>query len=66
MSEQAILTVKIWTDGEHELPEKCDLPELFEPHLEHIQRLCGEGYIAGEVCDEHFRGWWEITKKEAA
>ena len=55
---KASLEIRIWTDGEIEL--SVDLPEAFQPHLEHVAKMAAEGYIAGEIIDESFRGWWEI------
>lgn len=60
---EAILQVRIWTDGGKELPNHADLPEAFVPHLEHIKGMCADGFRAGEVVDERFRGWWTIERK---
>lgn len=57
---QATLQVRIWTDGDKELPDGEDLAEAFVPHLEHIKALCEQGYQAGEVIDDKFHGWWDI------
>lgn len=55
MATKAKLTIEIWTrDGE--LPD--DLPEAFEPHLEHIRNLAFQGFLAGQVVDDRFEGWF--------
>jgi hypothetical protein len=56
--EKAVLKIKIWTDGESSLPE--DLAEAFAPHVEHVLALVQQGYLAGDICDNKFRGWWSI------
>lgn len=56
---KAKLEIRIWTDDDKELPD--DLPEAFAPHMEHVGKMAEEGCFAGEICDENFRGWWEIV-----
>ena len=55
---QATLSLKIWTGDDAGLPD--ELPEAFEPHAEHVRRMLAQGYVAGDICDDRFRGWWEI------
>ena len=56
----ASLKIDIW-DAKHELPsDMSDLAELLAPHVLHVASLCEGGCQAGEIVDEHFRGWWKI------
>lgn len=55
--EGARIELRIWGDN---LPIESDLSEAFVPHLEHVTRMCGEGYNSGEICDERFSGWWDV------
>ena len=55
---QATLTLRIWTHGRKKLPT--ELPEAFKPHAEHVRAMLAQGYLAGEICDDEFNGWWEI------
>jgi len=62
---QVTLTVRIWTPkgSRKRFPnDDSELSELFAPHLEHISAMCEQGYIAGEVCDEDFTGWWSVDR----
>lgn len=61
---KASLTINIWTGEKTGLP--ADLSEAFVPHLEHLVHSCGEGNLAGEICDEGFSGWWNIAHDEAS
>ncbi len=48
------LTVKIWPNGiGHD--EMAD-------HLEHVVLMLRQGYVAGEVCPDNGRGWWDTKK----
>lgn len=61
----AILTVRIWCepDAEAQLPDSTgEVAELLPEHLDHISGLCQQGYIAGQVVDENFTGWWELKE----
>lgn len=57
---QARLTIKIWpnTNG-GTLPD--DLSNALTPHVEHVAKSCGQGYVAGEISDDSFTGWWDIS-----
>jgi hypothetical protein len=57
--ERAELILRIWTH-EGKLPE--DLTDAFEQHTKHVTGMLAQGYIAGEICDDRFNGWWEIKK----
>lgn len=52
------LEIRIWTDGATELPE--DLPEVLAPHASHVAQMLAQGYVAGQIVDDRFMGWWEI------
>lgn len=62
--EQATLTINIWTDEGKPLPveysDLSDLSQLFVPHLEHVTSMADQGYVAGEIVDEKFSGWWKV------
>lgn len=62
---KASLTINIWTKGRQHLPkDNCDLPdEVFAPHVEHVARLCAQGYMSGQIVDERFEGWWTIERE---
>jgi hypothetical protein len=57
---KAQVEIRLWSDDKSVLPD--DLPAAFQPHAEHVAALLAQGYVAGEVVDERFRGWWEIVK----
>lgn len=54
------IEIRIWSEGA-EQPDNCDMPELFQAHVEHVASQLAQGYLAGEVVGEgDVRGWWEI------
>lgn len=57
---KAKLEIRIWTDEGRDLPD--DLSEALESHAEHVAGMLAQGYVAGEIVDESFRGWWDVTK----
>jgi hypothetical protein len=60
----ATLNIKIWTARRASLPaDTSELAEWLAPHVEHVAKACEEGYLAGEIVDERFSGWWEIKRK---
>lgn len=61
---KAKIEIRIWSD-DGEQPDTCDLGEMFRPHAEHVATMLDEGYTSGEICDENFRGWWEIISEAA-
>jgi hypothetical protein len=57
---KARVELRIWTNDKTVLPD--DLPEAFRPHADHVAALLAQGYVAGEVVDDRFQGWWEIVR----
>jgi hypothetical protein len=58
---KASLKIDIWTEGRKRLPaDTSELAELFARHAEHVASLCEQGYVAGEIVDDKFSGWWKI------
>ena len=55
---KAKIEIRIWSDGEQ--PSSEELAELFQPHVAHVAGMLAQGYQAGDISDDHFRGWWEI------
>lgn len=68
MSAQKLLTIRIWPDDDAEpLPDDAsEIAELMVEHVERVARQCSKGYVAGEICGDTFRGWWEIKQEGAA
>lgn len=61
--QSATLKINIWTSKRGKLPaDDSDLAELLAPHIDHISTQCEQGYIAGQVVDEGFDGWWSIER----
>lgn len=61
--DSATLKINVWTAGRRKLPsDNSDLAVALAPHVEHIQQLCEQGCLAGEVVDEAFSGWWSIER----
>lgn len=58
----ACVTINIWSDDD--LPD--DLPEALALHMEYISGLCERGFLAGQIVDDRFNGWWEIREGQAA
>lgn len=56
MSYIKTLTVKVW-------PEGATGDELAD-HLEHVASMLRQGCLAGEVCREKGRGWWDTSKDD--
>lgn len=56
---KATLEIRIWTNPEA-APLPDDLGEAFAPHAEHVAEMLATGFTSGDVCDDRFRGWWEI------
>lgn len=61
MAHKATLEIRVWTEASKTLPE--DLPEALAPHVAHVKNACDQGYLAGEIIDERFDGWWEIKSQ---
>lgn len=60
---KAKLEIRIWSDNKkmfRQQPSTEQLVEMFQPHAEHVAQALSKGYQSGEICDENFRGWWEI------
>lgn len=55
---KAALEIRIWSDAEQ--PDDSRAGEMLRRHAEHVANMLAEGYLSGEIVDEHFRGWWEI------
>jgi hypothetical protein len=64
---QAQLTIRIWTRGrrKHIPRDHSALAAMFAPHAEHVASLCDDGYQSGQIVDDRFEGWWEITRSAA-
>lgn len=58
MSDEAKIEISIKKRDEGALPE--DLAEALAPHVEHVADLLSKGFVAGEITDDRFSGWWEI------
>ena len=63
---KATLKIDVWTSPDQEpLPDDAgDLSEMLAEQVEHVARLCREGYTSGQIYEENrFSGWWTIERK---
>lgn len=60
---KATLKIDIWTDGREQLPsDTSDLSEALASHVSHVAEQCEQGYVAGQIVDDRFSGWWKIER----